>query len=352
MQSGIIITVGGKADSELTNAATVEVNERQGETTTFSLRFDFDISDGDFPFIKDERLLPGSDISILVSVDDAKHSLVKGPVHGHNIHFEHGGAGSWIEILGSDSSVKMDRETRSVVWSDVKDSEAVISITGNYGYATDIETTNAGHFVNKHTLVQCESDLAFVRRLARRNGFLFWISSDETGIETAHFRRPELDTVTEGEIIINLQDANISFFDLDWNIERPLSIRGTQLDLNTKSEIEVAVDKTPLTVLGEKGFDVIAGENNSVHLSAPVDDAGNLRARGEGALIEAGWFIHGRCETTLENTGKLIRPVTVVDLKGLGSLHSGKYYVSGVKHKINAVEHIMEIELLRNGWGV
>ena len=351
MGLGIAVAVNGSTDEELAQASTVEVFERMGETTTFSIRYELDISEGDLPLLVDGRLDVGSDLSILVPLDNTTHCLVKGPLHGQNIHFEHGGAGSWVEIKGSDTSIVMDRATQSVVWSDVKDSEAVQSILGNYGYTPDVQVTSAGHFENKHVLIQRESDLSFVRRLARRNGFNFWVTCDELGTETAYFKRPPLEGSVSAELIINLDSPNLASLDIEWDVERPTSMEGKQLDLNSKTDIDVAVNQTPQSILGDRSLSAITGDIRSVHLSAPVDDAGDVQARGEAALIEADWFIRTTCQTTLENLGALVRAHTVLELRGAGSRFSGKYYVAGVRHSINATEHRMELELVRNGWG-
>ncbi len=350
MGLGIAIAVDGTIDSELAEATSVEVYERMGDTATYSIRYEVDISEGDIPLLVDSRLDAGSEVSILVPVGDETHSLVKGPVHGHQIHLVHGGAGSWLEVKGSDTSIVMDREARSVVWADATDSDAVLSILGNYGYTPDVESTTAGHFEDKHTLIQRESDLRFVRRLARRNGCLLWITSDGTGIETAHFKRPPLDDEAEAELIINLESPNLQALDISWDVERPTSIEGVQLDLNTKTDLEIALDQTPQTILGDHSLSAITGDTRSVYLSAPADDAGDMRSRGEGALIEADWFIRATCTVGLGTLGALVRAHTVVELRGAGSRHSGKYFVAGVRHTIDAASHQMELELLRNGW--
>ncbi|MEK7395617.1 MAG: hypothetical protein AAB116_01655 [Candidatus Poribacteria bacterium] len=350
MGLGIAIAVNGIADPELIQATTVEIHERMGEITTYSIQYEVDISEGDIPLLINNRLDAGSEISILVPAGDVTYCLVKGPVHGHQIHLIHGGVGSSLEVKGSDSSIAMDREARSVVWSDVTDSDAIQAILSNYGYISDVETTSAGHFENKHTLVQRESDLRFIRRLARRNGFLFWITCDSTGIETAHFKRAPLDDETEAQLIINLESPDLQTIDIDWDIERPTSIDGSQLDLNTKNDIVIAVEQTPQTILGNNGIGAITGDIRSVYLSSPADDAGDMRSRGEGAIIEADWFIHATCQTSLELVGVPIRPHTVIELRGAGSRHSGKYFVSGVRHAIDAESHRMELELARNGW--
>jgi len=139
--------------------------------------------------------------------------------------------------------------------------------------------------------------------------------------------------------------------DINWDVERPTSIEGLQLDLNSKTNMTVAINQTPQTILGDLSLSAITKDVRSVQVSAPVDDTGDLMARGEGALIEADWFIHANCQTSLEYLGSLIRAHTILKLRGAGSRHSGQYFVSGVRHTIDASKHQMDIELLRNGWG-
>lgn len=345
----ISITVNGAPDEELGAASQVEIHESAGASTSFTLRFDLEISEGNIPLLADSRLDPGSEIAVLVPVEGETYCLVKGPIHGQNIHLNHGGAESYVEVKGSDTTVTMDRITQSTVWADMKDSDVVQSILGAYGYAADVQDTNAMHEESKHTLIQRESDLGFIRRLARRNGFNFWLTCDAAGTETAHFKRPPLEGAT-AELVINFEDPHLSSLDISWDVEHPTSITGKQLDLNTKTEIDVAVAQTPQAILGDQGLIDITGDTRSVHLSAPADDAGDLQARGEGALIEADWFVTANCQTTLENLGKLVRPNTVIDIRGAGSRHSGSYFVKAVRHLIDAVEHQMEIDLIRNGW--
>jgi phage protein D len=350
MGLGIAITVAGQEDADLAQATEVEVSERAGETTTFRLRYEVDISQGDMPLLVDSRLDQGSELSVLVPVSGSTHCLVKGPVHGQKIHLKHGGADSSVDVLGSDTSIIMDRETHTTIWADLTDSDAVSSILGKYGYASDFQPTSAGHFEAKHTLVQRDSDLRFVRRLARRNGFLFWVSSDELGVETAHFRRPPVDGQAAAELVINLASPNLQTLDLNWDVERPTSVVGAQLDLNNRQILTGAVSTPPLPILGNKGLAAITGDTRSVHLAAPVDDAGDLQARGEGALIESDWFIHATCRTSLEALGKLVRAHSVVELRGAGSRHSGNYFVAAVRHTIDPAGHTMDLTLMRNGW--
>jgi phage protein D len=347
---GIAIAVDGKIDPQLGLATRVEVYERMGETTTYSIYYEMQECEGDFISLIDGRIGPGAELSVLVPQGDKTECLVKGPVHGQQIHLEHGGAGSRVDVKGSDSCIIMDRDTKAAAWPDVTDSDAVSSIIAQYNYAPDVQTTTPGHFENKHSLIQRESDLRFIKRLARRNGFLFWITCDAEGNETAHFKRPPADGPTVAKLLINQEPPNIQALDISWDVERPTSIEGRQLDLNSKETFEVGVNQTPQTILGRLGLSALTGDTRSVHLSAPVDDAGDIRARGEGAVIEADWFTQASCRTSLEFLGTLVRASTILEIQGAGSRHSGKYYVAAVRHTIDTTSHLMNIELVRNGW--
>ena len=352
MGLGITISVSGNADVQLTEAIKVEVYERLGETTQFSIFYPADTIDGDIPFLTDNRLDPGSILSIDAGPDGAFQCLVKGPVFSQHIHLEHGGEGSTVEVRGADTSLTMDRVFQSVVWNDNTDSDAVYSIVGGYGLTPDVSQTDTVHSEDKHSLVQRESDLRFVRRLARRNGFYFWLTCDaDTGEETAHFKRPDLGDSPSSTLQLNVQPPDVLYFDLNWNAENPTSIEGSQIDLDTKDLIDGDLDVTPQTLLGAEGLLEITGDTRSVHVAAPADDAGDLQARSQGALVEADWFIRASCRTSLHLLGTLVRAHTIIEVQGAGSRHSGNYLVSGVRHLIDAADHIMEIELVRNAWG-
>jgi phage protein D len=350
MGLGVAVLVNGKQDKELSDAVSIEVHESMGDVTTYRIRYDVD--DPEFPALEDGRLDPGSELAVVAQIDDKNIYLVKGPVTGQQIRYVHGVSGTYLEVLGADTSVAMNRETRAVAWTDLTDSDAVSSILGQYAYKADVDVTDAGHYEKKHTLIQRDTDFRFVRRLARRNGFLFWITCDENGDETAHFRRPSLDGEPATNIDINIESNNIAALELAFDVEEhPTSVVAAEINLNDKSTIDGAVEKSPLEPLGAQGLSSIAAGTRSVHVLMPVDDAGDLRARGEAALIDSGWFVRGRCQTSAHALNAIVRAHSIVKVRGTGARHSGKYFVASVRHLVDRDEHRMDIELVRNGWG-
>ena len=352
MALGVAIRLDGAPDETAAGATSVEVMETVGQPTYYRLEYVLDTEDGDFPLLKEGKLGPGSELSVMVSAADATECLVKGPVYGQQILLEQGGSGSSLIVLGGDSLIKMDREDKAVAWSDLTDSAAVSSILSQASLVPDVETTQAGHFESKHTLIQRETDLAFVRRLARRNGNLFWLSCDESGVETAHFKRPKLDGEAACDLVINLTDpkTNVTSLEISWDVERPTKAEATELDFSNKSDISGNVESSPLTALGGSALATIVAEPRVAHVRAPVDDNGDLQARSEGAVIEASFFLRASGSTTLSALGKVLRSHTLVNLRGVGSRHSGLWFCSGVRHSIDSSEHRMDFDLIRNGW--
>ena len=352
MGAGFSILFDNAPDPGLGAPASVEVHECIGNPATFRLTYAVDISEGDLPLLADARLSPGKIISVFSQTAAGLPCLVKGPVTSQQIRLIHGGAGSVLEVCGADTSITMDREDKAALWTGT-DSSAIQSILATYSLVPDVESTSAMHEETKHVLVQRETDLAFVRRLARRNGCLFWIACDDTGlVETASFKRPPLDGEPAHELVINLADppANLASLDISWNVERPTSAAASQVDLGSVGDIDGTVAQSPLTPLAAQGLATIAAGTRSLHLHAPVDDAGDLQARGEAALIDADFFIRATGSTTAQSLGGALRAHTVVTLRGAGKRHSGKWLCSSVRHTIDDVGHRMDFELIRNGW--
>jgi len=244
----------------------------------------------------------------------------------------------------------MDRELKQKAWAPGAISDSVSSILSGYGVTPDVEAIAVTTTEEDHLVVQCETDLRFVRRMARRYGCWFWMTTDGAGTTTAHFKRPPLDGAAAITIAINNATPNVSSLDLDWDVERPTTAIAAQLGLRDKSPIDGQVERSPLRALGSTAFADVAAARG-VHVVAPADLAGDLQARSEGALIEAGWFVRVRGQTSVRALGAVLRAHTLVGVSGLGTRHSGTYVVSSVRHVIDRTAHVMDFELMRNAWG-
>jgi hypothetical protein len=137
---------------------------------------------------------------------------------------------------------------------------------------------------------------------------------------------------------------------IEFDSERPSSAGLKQIKVSDKSVMDATVQKSPLTGLASKGLGDIVSKTRRAHIAVATDDAGDLKARAEALLIDHGWFVSARVVARLSVLKKVVRAHTTVTLNGLGSRHSGKYVVSRVAHDITPADHVMTIDLARNGW--
>jgi phage protein D len=354
MGLGANITSNGAVAEDFMASGTVEyveVHERLGETTYYTLAMRCDIQDDDISLISDSRLGPGADLGVVVEdAEGTQDCLVKGPVFAQEITLHNGGDGSSVLVKGADSSLKMDREFKSTTFEGT-DSAFVSQVLGSYSLTPDVTTTSANHTEQKHVLVQRSTDLQFVKMLARRNGFKFWVTCDAEGIETAHFKRIDLTAEAAATLKINQEDYNITELRISWDAHLPSSAQGLQLDLANLENMTGTVATSPETPLGSTTLEAFAADAVSMDLSAPLDDTGALTARLEGAIIEASYFVQASCQTSLQQLGKVVRAASIVEIVGAGSQHSGKYLVAAVTHRIDESSHTMQLELMRNAIG-
>ncbi|MEO8148085.1 MAG: hypothetical protein ABI723_10630 [Bacteroidia bacterium] len=354
MGLNILVCVDDVAKENLTGLVTnVEVVEKIDQNTHYKLTFMIDISNGDIAKEMESDTIPGKMISVLAMVDDNLICLVKGPVTQQEENLQHGGPGSCLHIEGEDSAHKMDGEVKFHVYDAVTDADiATKIISSNDSMTPDVEATaGSTHNEENHSFVQRESDLSLVRSLAKRNGFHFWVTWSDTGQATGHFKSRSLDGEPVAELIVNMENNNIDCLKVIAEATRPFQTEGNQLNLRTKETFGGTVTLND-PKLGKDGLAAVAANKvQSMHLAPVVDDAGAMKARSEAALRDAQWFINATCTTSLHRLGKIIRNHTVIMVQGAGTRQSGKYYVTGVKHNIDAAAYIMEVELARNAWG-
>jgi phage protein D len=350
MGLGISILSNGTADPELAAAASVEVFQALDTPAWYRMELPIDIREGDIPWLSDPRIDAGAEIAVQVPITSGMATLVQGPVHRHHVSIVHGGEGSRLFVDGADGLQLMDHETKLSAWADVTDSEAVTSVIGTYGFIPDVESTSARHDTLRNTLIQRETDLFFLRRLARRNGCHFWLATD-LGIHTVHWKKPGLDAAASADIMLNIDSYNIQNFELTWDTERPTEAVHYQVDAQGKSVLDGSATASPLTPLSSVSLADAAGSPRSIVLTQPANDASALTASAESELIDAGWFIQAACTTEFTALGGIVRAGELVTVRGLGSRHSGIYFVRAVHHRIDDTSHQIKLNLIRNAWG-
>ncbi|NVK86994.1 MAG: hypothetical protein HWE13_02650 [Gammaproteobacteria bacterium] len=350
MSIGAAVFPSGLPDPRMPSPGEIEVVEAIGQTTQFRLRYGMSIEDGDLPLLSDSLLDPDSILSVVIPGEALPQILVNGPVVRHDINFVQGGDGSTLEVIGCDQTCILDRENKAAVFSNVNDSTVVMTILAQYGIVPDVEPTTIVHSDLKHALVQRESDLRFIRKLARRNGYWFWLSEQAPGVTMGHFKSPPINGQPQADIRINVSEPNVDQVKLYWNSERPVAADLSQVDLNSLTTLDGQSERSTISGLASQHLADIVGSERKIHLAIPSDESSELAARGNSALIDHGWFIRVKLTLRFSVIGKVIRTHSLVSITGLGQRHSGLYLVAKVNHTFTEDDHEMVVELIRNAW--
>ncbi|MCY1061717.1 hypothetical protein [Nannocystis sp. SCPEA4] len=349
---------------------TAQVDQSLSEPTRYAVRFAMEIDEvlQDYTLVLDPRLRPGAVVTILVDDGLGLACLVRGAIDRHQVHIETGGPGSWLEVSGGDKRVEMARAHRTVAWSG-RDSDLVSTILAGYDLVPQVAQTFKAHSDLSTTQNQSGSDLEFVNRLARRNGFHFWISYQVAGlvvVSLGNFKpsppRPDVPAPPVvidpfgPELSINVGDRStqtMTSFDIDVDFDRPVLSSGVRV-LEAVNEIAPGGSPLPPNLpLGPRPIaSFVSGVMREVFLTT-AGDAAELTTRAKAALSEAEWFVQARARTTkyaLRN--RILQPHMVVPVHGLGKRYGGDYFVTAVAHNLDANGHSMDVSLARNALGV
>ena len=370
------IAINQQPDNDLSDqAAEIEVQQSIEGPTTFRIKFAIDICQGEFNLLDDERLNPGdpdTEATVTAYLNGESYVMAHGIITERNVNLAEGGAGSSLEIMCEDRRMVMDREERTEAHQG-RASDIARQILERYGFETDITDTEISYEEDTTTLNQSETDLAFLDKLAGRNGSRFWIDWEAeeglTGfemIETAHFKpsppqpaanplgfAPPLVLAPESaaELILNSGNgcSNVASFELQSNAEAPnQSGPMERVDADSGEVTETEAPEATTEALGEEA--IVPGQPRTRRL-VTAGNAQEARVRTQAALNDASWSVQATAETSVQALSAFVAPHQIVRVSGAGQLNSGDYFVKEVTHTVDASSHKLRIGLLRNAIG-
>ncbi len=352
---------GAAADANLVNQMTsLEVEENVDLPGAVQLTLPVNATDaGDLTWVNDSGLQPFASVAVVATIEgQADECIFDGFVLSHKLHLETGTTAATLQVWGQDASWLMNLEEKTKEWTDVTDAGVANSIFNDYGITPDsgnLQDDSPSHTEDGHSLMQRGTDIQFLRGLGRRNGKLVRVACGaQPGQRTGYFGKPKL----EGDPAITLsindtENWNVRALDFEWDVTRPTQVKARQALFNDPDEDGAAGDASDsgLDPLAARGLSAFSGKDITVLLAAPVDEAGELLMRAKAVLRDAGWFARCEGEADAARLKAVLRAGTVVQVAGVGSLNSGKYYVWSVRHTITSDAHKMKFVLVRNAVG-
>src|SRR6266542_3053217 len=159
-----------------TRLTLVHVEESVHLPDFFALHFE----DTHFELFDDDRFRLGTRVEIAFRAEDDPVVVTYGEITA--ISVEPGASGRHELVLtGLDLTHRLARGPRSRTFARMTDAAIASRIAGEYGLDSDVDSTDESH---EYVLQAGETDYAFLRRIATRIGYDFWISE-----KTFHFKK-------------------------------------------------------------------------------------------------------------------------------------------------------------------
>jgi len=345
------ITIDGEEVSDLyEDLISLEVELDDELATMFRLTVGVALQpDGAWTYLDDEGFKVWKPITVAAGLGDSTEELFSGYITHIKPSFDPELTQCTLEIWGMDGSVLMDREEKLKDWPNKKDSDIAAEVFNLYGLTPTTEDTGVTHDEAIATIIQRETDIQFLRRLALRNGFECYVEG-----ATGYFRPPQLDAPPQPVLAVHFGDeTNVRRFALEVNALTPANVAMFQVDRASKEVLDVTAETSRQPTLGETDAAglLAAGMDPGLVVVGGVVATGQpeMMALCQGLYEQGDWFVTGEGEIAANDYGHVLKARQTVTIKGIGETYSGVYYVTHVTHTFTPDGYTQHFRVKRNG---
>ena len=255
--------------------------------------------------------------------------------------------GSQLTVKAVDRTLALDREEKVVAWPGSSDSAIAEAILAQgHGLEADVEPTPAGPDPDVHVAVQRSTDLAFLRSLADKWGYAFYLEADN-GRVTGHFH--PLDPLAEPQAELSLAfGGDAPAVDAAVQLSAGRRVRAARipaLSAGAQSADSAGDDEA-------QGARSLAGVVTDLLSPADIDGEIDPLAAAQGIARRSAFAATLDLELDTARVGVMLRARRPVLVKGLGRRLSGRYLVQRVRHTITQDRHAQQVTLVRNALGL
>lgn len=210
----------------------------------------------------------------------------------------------------------------------------------------------------ERTPVQQGTDLEYLKNMAQRYGYVFYIDQGPApGVNFAYWGPPARNVLPQRALSVNVgPETNVESIGFTYNALAPTSVRDEIQDRQTNQRLPVVTfagtRMPPLAALPALPFNLpnvrTALLDNSGHGLTYLQAYARAQAVTDKSLDNV---VTAQGELDALRYGDLLRPRGLVGLRGAGLTNDGLYYVKSVSHAISKGQYRQRFTLAREGVG-
>jgi len=341
---------GAVQDALVPDIIEVEVEDDVASAGVFRLRLAIaQRRDGSWKHLDDDRFAIWRRVKIDAGYPGSAETIIDGYIT--HVEARLTSEDPYVEISGLDVSAAMDLEEKQRAWLNKKDHEIAQDIFASYGLSCEVEDTVAEHSEDVATILQNESDIRFLRRLAWRNGFECHVHAG-----TGFFRSPNMQDPPQKLLAVEFgAETNVSNFLIRVNGTPATLIEIRRIDPLEKLEETETLPASPRRSLGARSLaDLRTGQPAGRVLvrNQPSTIAREMQTRLRQAYEGASGFVTAEGEIDSRVYRTVLRARRLVTIKGAGESFSGLYYVTRVRHTFTTDGYTQYFAGYRNAIGL
>ncbi len=297
---------------------------------------------------------PPSRVIIMVTIGVLPQVLIDGIITTHQVVPSNAPGSSMLHVTGEDITLKLDLEEKSDTYPNQPDSLIVTRILASYatlGLVPQVTPTTDVPIELDRIPTQQGTDLAYLRQLARNNGFVFYIEPTIVpGVNTAYWGLDNRLGLPQPALTMNMgPNTNVdSPINFSFNALGPAAPVVSIIEPFTKLAIEVPLPSSLHPPLARSAAPSLRKTilRDTANLN-PMQAA--LRAIATSSQTSDAVTATGEVDAV--RYGRALRARQLVGIRGVGDSYNGNYYVKQVTHRIKAGEYKQSFTLTREGLG-
>jgi hypothetical protein len=335
----------------------------------------------DYPLLAEALLNPFVRVQVLVTPAGASATvLIDGFITRQEVAIDEQER-TTLTVIGEDVSVKMDLFEVSAEYQSLTDSAIVSQILQKYsslGITASVTAPSGESAPQTFVPQQNSTDRYYLQMLAARHAYLFYIQpGSSVGQNTAYWGPPVTTGDRQTALTVNMRGANnLRRVSLSYDALAPTLTYGQSLDLSQTPAAATTIGiGSAVQVPGLASTAAIASSASSLAQDptsftsqlatlavrgtlllhpglAPTDAQSVGQAKTDRSVQEV-VVVEGELAT--EEYGAVLTAPGLVDLRGVGQLYDGTYFVKQVTHLLaqeeQAWSYVQKFVLTREGVG-
>ena len=276
-------------------------------------------------------------------------AVMNGFAAGQRVTYSDQPGDTFLEVTALDITTLMNMQEKVMPWPNMPDAAIAAAIFGQYAVVPRTQPTSPTLVEPEGTTTQRGTDIRFLRRMARRNGFDCYVQPEPiTGLDQGFFGPPQTIGLPDAVLTVGPgEGANVRGFGVRYEMLKPTTAVAAALDPATKvPQPGIApVALQPPMGLEPTGLRVVPPA-----IARPADTgaarAAELQPEVQAIVDRSSWAV--MAEGEVGSDVGVLRPGSLVNIRGAGRVFSGTYRLTRVRHTISRERYVQRFEARRN----